>query len=68
MQVQSHNINERTNTINIKKNLSTPIKQIPTKGEYSLKQNFFDPTKSSPPNNFMLKLQMRMNVYNKNIM
>jgi|688.fasta_scaffold415082_2 hypothetical protein len=30
---------------------------------YSLIQNVFDPTKSSPPNEFMLKLQQRMNVY-----
>jgi hypothetical protein len=37
------------------KELSSP------KGEYSLKQNFFDPSKSSPPNEFMLKLYMRMN-------
>ena len=33
--------------------------------EYSLKQNFFDPSKSSPPNEFMLKLKIRMNVYSK---
>ena len=33
------------------------------KGEYSLKQNFFDPSKSSPPNEFMIKLHMRMNKY-----
>jgi hypothetical protein len=33
--------------------------------EYSLKQNFFDPSKSSPPNEFMLKLHMRINLYNK---
>ena len=32
--------------------------------EYSLKQNVFDPTKSSPPNDFMLKLQIRMKSYN----
>jgi hypothetical protein len=32
--------------------------------EYSLKQNFFDPSKSSPPNEFMIKLHMRMNMYN----
>jgi hypothetical protein len=32
--------------------------------EYSLKQNFFDPSKSSPPNEFMMKLHMRMSVYN----
>ena len=31
--------------------------------EYSLKQNVFDPSKSSPPNDFMLKLQLRMNQY-----
>ncbi len=28
--------------------------------EYDLKQSFFDPSKSSPPNDFMMKLQMRM--------
>ena len=28
--------------------------------EYSLKQNCFDPSKSSPPNKFMMKLHMRM--------
>ena len=32
--------------------------------EYSLKQNFFDPTKSSPPNDFMIKLKQRMSLYN----
>jgi|LauGreDrversion4_2_1035121.scaffolds.fasta_scaffold00478_11 hypothetical protein len=31
--------------------------------EYSLKQNFFDPSKSSPPNEFMSKLKQRMSVY-----
>lgn len=31
--------------------------------EYSLKQNFFDPSKSSPPNEFMMKLQQRMAIY-----
>ena len=34
--------------------------------EYSLKQNVFDPTKSSPPNDFMLKLQLRMAIYDNN--
>ena len=28
--------------------------------EYSLKQNCFDPSKSSPPNKFMMKLHIRM--------
>jgi hypothetical protein len=37
------------------------------KGEYSLKQNFFDPSKSSPPNDFILKLHQRMSIYNTNI-
>jgi hypothetical protein len=32
--------------------------------EYSLMQNIFDPSKSSPPNEFMLKLQLRMSLYN----
>lgn len=48
---------------------STPMK-IPvvasttsTHTEYSLKLNSFDPFKSSPPNEFMLKLRMRMNNY-----
>ena len=32
--------------------------------EYSLKQNCFDPQKMSPPNQFLIKLRERMNVYN----
>ena len=32
--------------------------------EYSLKQNVFDPTKGSPPNNFMNNLRRRMDSYN----
>lgn len=31
--------------------------------EYSLKQNFFDPSKSSPPNEFMMKLKLRFSHY-----
>lgn len=34
--------------------------------EYSLSQNFFDPSKSSPPNDFLIKLYARMNNYQKN--
>jgi hypothetical protein len=56
-------IRERTFPIPIKQNLPTTMKINSPKGEYSLKQNFFDPTKSSPPNEFMIKLQMRMNKY-----
>ena len=32
--------------------------------EYSLTQNVFDPSSSSPPNEFMLKLKLRMAIYN----
>jgi hypothetical protein len=65
MQVQSkHVIHERSSIIPIKQSLSTSMKlNSPSKGEYSLKQNFFDPSKSSPPNEFMIKLRMRMNQY-----
>lgn len=31
--------------------------------EYSLTQNEFDPSKCSPPNEFMLKLQLRISMY-----
>jgi len=58
-------IHEKSNTIHIYKKLSTSMKQINTTNEYSLKQNFFDPSKSSPPNEFMIKLHMRMNKHNK---
>lgn len=56
-------IPERSEPIPIKKNLTTSMKINSPKGEYSLKQNFFDPSKSSPPNDFMIKLHMRMNKY-----
>jgi hypothetical protein len=61
---RQHIIDERTNIIPIKQNLSTSMKATSPKSEYSLKQNFFDPSKSSPPNEFMIKLHMRMNIYN----
>ena len=60
-------INERSSLIPIKKNLSTQMSVNSPKGEYSLKQNFFDPSKSSPPNDFMNKLEMRMKIYNANL-
>lgn len=55
--------NERSINIPIPQNSPTK-KQGLRFNEYSLKQNFFDPSKSSPPNEFMLKLQLRMNHYN----
>jgi len=61
---RTHIIHERINIVPIKKNLSTTMKEFSPKGEYSLKQHFFDPSKSSPPNDFMIKLQNRMTIYN----
>ncbi len=59
-----HIIHERPSIVEIKENLFTSMKEDSPKGEYSLKQSFFDPTKSSPPNDFLLKLQMRLSKYN----
>jgi len=64
MNSTTHVIQERSIYIPIKQNLTTSLKGQSPKGEYSLKQHFFDPTKSSPPNDFMIKLQKRMSVYN----
>jgi len=62
---KTHTIHERSNIIPIKKNLSTTMEDSP-KGEYSLKQTFFDPSKSSPPNDFLKKLHKRMSIYSRN--
>ena len=59
-----HVIHERSNIIPISKNLST--EQLSPKGEYSLKQSIFDPSKNSPPNSFMIKLYLRNKIYNFN--
>ena len=59
-----HVIRERSNIIpiNIIRNSNYDSKQ---NNEYSLKQNWFDPTKNSPPNDFMIKLFNRLNNYEK---
>ena len=57
-------INERSNIIPISQKSPTNKKEDFRNSEYSLKQNFFDPSKSSPPNEFMLKLKIRMDRYN----
>ncbi len=64
MLTYSRIIHERINKMPISNNLSTKMKELDTLGEYSLNQNFFDPSKSSPPNEFMLKLKLRMSHYN----
>ncbi len=57
-------IHESSNIIPIPQKSPTNKKEgFYNVNEYSLKQNFFDPSKSSPPNEFMLKLQLRMSLY-----
>jgi hypothetical protein len=60
------NINNVNNmNMNINNNLNNKLKEITIKrDEYGLKQNLFDPTKMSPPNNFINKLRERMDIYN----
>jgi hypothetical protein len=57
-------IHERSNIIPIPQISPTNKKEDFSLNEYSLTQNIFDPSKSSPPNEFMLKLQLRMSLYN----
>jgi len=58
-------IHERSNIIPIAKksyinnNKGSNCERI----TYDLKQNCFDPSKSSPPNDFMTKLRQRMTLY-----
>jgi hypothetical protein len=61
MYSKTHNINERSTSVPIK--IPSPTNMKGELHEYGLKQNFFDPSKSSPPNEFLLKLQNRMNHY-----
>jgi hypothetical protein len=61
---KQHVIHERSNIIpiNIVRNDNS---ETQLHNEYSLKQNWFDPTKSSPPNDFMIKLFNRLYNYEK---
>jgi hypothetical protein len=66
--MQVYPCNERSSILYIKKEVLP--KNIYKNNQYELKQNMFDPTKSSPPNEFMEKLRLRMSVYdsfNKNL-
>jgi hypothetical protein len=51
--------NQKTTPIEIKNDFNSDK-------QYNLKQNFFDPTKNSPPNVFMIKLYNRINQYESN--
>lgn len=55
-------IHERSNIIQIPKN-SSSLNEDYNAVTYSLKQNCFDPSKCSPPNEFMIKLHKRMSLY-----
>ena len=61
---RNNNIYERSNIIPISPSSPTKKTENATATEYSLNENVFDPSKSSPPNEFLLKLQLRMNIYN----
>jgi hypothetical protein len=54
-------IDKKNNNIRITDNSLENANKL----EYRLRQNLFDPSKSSPPNNFMEKLQKRMSIYTK---
>ena len=43
---------------------TSPTNKRDNEKTYSLQEHIFDPSKSSPPNEFMLKLKLRMNHYN----
>jgi hypothetical protein len=62
----STTIHERTNIIRIPKSPLTKEEnnnRQKEEVEYSLKENIFDPSQSSPPNDFMTKLELRMSKY-----
>jgi hypothetical protein len=57
-------IHERSNIIQIPKKISVTEKgSNVNRTTYDLTQNCFDPSKSSPPNDFMIKLRQRVNLY-----
>ena len=56
-------IHERSNIIPIKNNINNINNSIYHNKTYDLKTNFFDPSKASPPNDFLLKLNKRIHFY-----
>ena len=61
MLVTQNNTNhKKSNFIPIVNKIQSTKEKI---NQYSLKNNLFDPAKSSPPNEFMLKLYNRVSVY-----
>jgi len=60
-QIHTKNVSSKKIIIpqNIVSNPPSPTNQI----DYSLHNHFFDPSKSSPPNDFLLKLEKRLQFY-----
>lgn len=66
---RTHVIHERSVPVKINTYASSYMKCNSPKSECGLKENLFDPAKSSPPNDFMIKLNQRIARYydNKNL-
>jgi len=60
-------IHDKSEIISIPQISPTSKKEGIYEKQYSLKENLFDPSKSSPPNFFMTKLQHRMSIYSAHI-
>jgi len=60
---RKQNIVERSVPIIISPKSSSTCMNESFSNNYSLKENMFDPSKMSPPNDFMLNLQKRMGLY-----
>ena len=48
---------------NIESNPSSPSSRLSKEIDYSLNNSFFDPSQSSPPNDFLIKLEKRLQNY-----
>jgi len=57
---------EKSKPIKINKIIENDVQNLNIKyfNEFNLKTNCFDPSKFSPPNEFIMKLNMRMEHYN----
>ena len=58
-----HMKNTTSKKIIIPKNIESNPPSPSNKIDYSLHNHFFDPSKSSPPNDFLLKLEKRLQCY-----
>ena len=65
MSINTHFIYKKSDIIPIQPISISPNKTLTQNfNEYGLTHNLFDPTKNSPPNEFLLKLKLRMSRYN----